>query len=181
MKPLVIPWVYIYKAGPSPTSKLLAFTCQQFLWDIPVVVRLRCEIYNFTQYSKTTFQKDITLTTSISLGIKSLVRLYSLKNLALSNFINTYAYTDICLYTYIYIFFTQSARYSPILSICFIILCFILRSLVHWNASLFFFTLFVHLFLAVLGLCCSVDFSLLATSRGRLLTAASSLVAEHGL
>ena len=52
----------------------------------------------------------------------------------------------------------------------------------------FFFLIFVYLFLAVLGLCCSAGFSLVVTSGGYslvaghgLLIAVVSLVAEHGL
>ena len=51
-----------------------------------------------------------------------------------------------------------------------------------------FFNNVIHLFLAVLGLCCYVGFSLVVVSRGyslvvrqRLLTAVASPVAEHGL
>ena len=56
------------------------------------------------------------------------------------------------------------------------------------QAVFFFFLIFVYLFLAVLGLCCSVGFSLVVTSGGYslvaghgLLIAVVSLVAEHGL
>ena len=51
----------------------------------------------------------------------------------------------------------------------------------------FFFILFIYLFLAVLGLPCYLDFSLVVAGRGYslvahgLLIAMSSLVAEHGL